>query len=187
MNDNNSPPAPQGSAPAGKEQPPTADKKPHTGGVPRKEINFTMFEALCKLSCTEAEICDVLGVHNETLNARLKEHYFDDETGEPQGFSQVYKRLSNFGMASLRREQFRSAVKKGNVLMQIWLGKQYLGQRDKFDATSAGAGIKPVQLLVNSQETINKIHSLVEKIIDSKREAGQGGAPASDAGTAAPA
>lgn len=34
------------------------------------------------------------------------------------------------GKASLRRMQFKSA-EDGNVTMQIWLGKQMLGQRDK--------------------------------------------------------
>jgi hypothetical protein len=36
---------------------------------------------------------------------------------------------------SLRRFQFDSA-KKGKVAMQIWLGKQYLGQKDKHDITT---------------------------------------------------
>ena len=34
------------------------------------------------------------------------------------------------GRAAIRRLQFQSA-QKGNVPMQIWLGKQYIGQKDK--------------------------------------------------------
>jgi hypothetical protein len=34
------------------------------------------------------------------------------------------------GKSSLRRLQWKSAL-GGNVVMQIWLGKQYLGQRDE--------------------------------------------------------
>jgi hypothetical protein len=36
------------------------------------------------------------------------------------------------GRKSLRRMQYESAT-KGNIAMQIWLGKQYLGQRDNLD------------------------------------------------------
>lgn len=38
------------------------------------------------------------------------------------------------GKASLRRMQFKTA-ESGNATMQIWLGKQYLGQKDKQDVT----------------------------------------------------
>lgn len=37
------------------------------------------------------------------------------------------------GKKSLRRAQFDNAIKQNNTVMQIWLGKQYLGQRDKSD------------------------------------------------------
>jgi hypothetical protein len=47
-------------------------------------------------------------------------------------FAEVYKKGTEGGRKSLRRMQFESAT-KGNVVMQIWLGKQYLGQRDKLD------------------------------------------------------
>lgn len=36
------------------------------------------------------------------------------------------------GLASLRRQQFKMA--ETNATMQIWLGKQYLEQRDKLDS-----------------------------------------------------
>jgi len=90
---------------------------------PSKEIDFNQFESLCKIQCTEAEICSVLDVTDKTLCKRLVEHY-------GAGFSEVYKKFAEFGKASVRRMQFRSA-ENGNVTMQIWLGKQYLGQRDK--------------------------------------------------------
>jgi hypothetical protein len=42
------------------------------------------------------------------------------------------------GKASLRRMQFKNA-QAGNVTMQIWLGKQYLGQKDKQEVENTGA------------------------------------------------
>jgi hypothetical protein len=48
------------------------------------------------------------------------------------------------GRAALRRMQFSSA-QKGNVQMQIWLGKQYLKQVDKSENTlEAGESFKDV-------------------------------------------
>jgi len=44
-------------------------------------------------------------------------------------FAEVYKRGAEGGRKSLRRMQFESA-NKGNVIMQIFLGKVYLGQCD---------------------------------------------------------
>lgn len=96
------------------------------GGRPPKEVNFKIFEGLCKIMCTEEEICSIVGVCADTLNVKLKEHY-----GE--GFSEIYKKFSAFGKASLRRVQFRLARTKPG--MAIWLGKQYLGQKDRMEVS----------------------------------------------------
>lgn len=135
------------------------------GGMPRKEIDYNIFENLCKIFCTEGEICDIFGIARSTLSDRIKEHYFDEETGEPLTFQQVYKMYSAYGFASIRRDQFRSS-RGGNVLMQIWLGKQYLGQRDKVDARVEN--VKPVQIYVDNQKTFDDIQSVVNKIMFSK-------------------
>ena len=91
---------------------------------PKKKIDFEQFEELCKIQCTEAEICNVLKVTDKTLNRILKEEYGD-------GFSETYKKFADFGKSSLRRTQFDLAKK--NAAMAIWLGKQYLGQKDYQD------------------------------------------------------
>ena len=49
-------------------------------------------------------------------------------------FADIYKRLSAPGNVSLRRKQFELAM-NGNVTMNIWLGKQKLGQSDKVETT----------------------------------------------------
>jgi hypothetical protein len=43
-------------------------------------------------------------------------------------FADTYKSKSQVGKSSLRRAQWNLAEK--NASMAIWLGKQYLGQRD---------------------------------------------------------
>lgn len=110
-------------------------------GRPKKEINKDMFEGLCKIQCTEAEICDVLGVCVDTLNGWCRENY-QDETGEPLTFSKVFAQKRGKGKASLRRAQWNLAKK--NATMAIFLGKQYLGQKD--NATPEGTGGEVVNI-----------------------------------------
>ena len=65
--------------------------------------------------------------------------------------------------SSLRRFQYTSA-KSGSVPMQIWMGKQYLGQRDKNDVTSDG---KP---LIDDQERAKAAIELLMERIGCSRE-----------------
>ena len=93
------------------------------------EKQYEVLQGLCYIQATVEEIEDVLNIDRKTLY-RLCVEYYKDEEGNPMQFSTVYKKYSANGKISLRRMQFRSA-ENGNVPMQIWLGKQYLGQRDK--------------------------------------------------------
>ena len=90
-----------------------------SAGRPKKEINYKLAEQLASIFCTEEEIALILGISVRTLQR-------DEE------FCRVFKKGKETAKMSLRRYQFDSA-KKGNVTMQIWLGKQYLGQRDNID------------------------------------------------------
>ena len=98
-------------------------------GRPRIEINKDQFERLCGLQCTLEEIASFFKCSEDTIERWCKRE-FEDEDGKPQTFADVYKKYSATGKMSLRRWQFRSA-ESGNVTMQIWLGKQYLGQKDE--------------------------------------------------------
>lgn len=93
------------------------------GHTPAKDkINQEQFENLCNLWCTLIEISEFFGVSEDTLESWCKDTY-----GET--FSDVYKRKNSKGKIALRRWQMKSA-EKGNVTMQIWLGKQHLNQRE---------------------------------------------------------
>lgn len=96
-------------------------------GRPPKEINKQVFEGLCAIQCTEVEICDVFDVCEDTLNKWCKKNY-KDENGKGMTFSETYAKKRNKGKSSLRRTQWKLAEK--NAAMAIFLGKQYLGQRD---------------------------------------------------------
>jgi len=94
-------------------------------GRPRKEVNWEEFDKLCAIQCTEEEIAAWYDMTIDTLNARCKEEY-------GQTFSEVYAQKRQEGFSSLRRYQFKRAT-GGSDTMLIWLGKQYLGQKDKHE------------------------------------------------------
>lgn len=91
-------------------------------GRPPLPFDMQQFEEMCGISCTKAEIASVLKMSEDTLEHKIKEHY-----GET--FSVAYKRFQGTGKQSLRRMQLQAA-QNGNVTMLIWLGKQWLGQKE---------------------------------------------------------
>lgn len=91
------------------------------------EIDQTEFEKLCALQCTLDEIADFFDCSEDTVERWVRRTY-KDENGRPAKFAEVFRQKRARGKISLRRYQWQSAKK--SVTMQIWLGKQYLGQRD---------------------------------------------------------
>jgi hypothetical protein len=80
----------------------------------------TLVHRLAEIQCTHAEAASVLGVHRVTFTNWLNR---TDKAREAWDEGQERGRMS------LRRKQFQMAL-AGNTVMCIWLGKQYLGQRD---------------------------------------------------------
>ena len=106
-------------------------KKPFSGerrimARPRIEINKINFEKLCGLQCTLDEIADFFDCSPDTIERWCKREY-------KRGFAEVFKQKRGKGKIALRRMQWQSA-EDGNVTMQIFLGKQFLGQSDKIEA-----------------------------------------------------
>lgn len=91
-------------------------------GRPRKEIDQKQFEQLCAMQCTESEIAAFFDCDISTLNRFCKREY-------GATFDEVSKKKREVGNISLRRMQFKHAEKSPS--MAIFLGKQYLGQRDQ--------------------------------------------------------
>lgn len=111
-------------------------KKKNNG---RPKIEFTekqwaSIEYMAIIHCTGEEMAGVMGVDYDTLCSRVKERYNVDS------FSDWYKNASAKGNMSLRRCQWKSA-ENGNVTMQIFLGKQWLGQKEQIDTNVSGNGM----------------------------------------------
>lgn len=97
-------------------------------GRPRIEIDKKIFENLCAIQCTEVEICDCFECCEDTLNSWCKRTY-------KKTFSEIYAQKRGRGRSSLRRMQWKAA-EKGNATMLVWLGKQYLDQKNKIEDTA---------------------------------------------------
>ena len=91
-------------------------------GRPKKEFDTEQFEKLCELQCTQQEIANWFKMTIETVKEKCKENY-DGKT-----FLEISNIYRDNGKSSLRRKQFILAEKFPH--MAIWLGKQYLHQKD---------------------------------------------------------
>lgn len=118
----------------------------HAGGRPKKQIDKGMFEKLCEFQCTEMEICSWFDIDDKTLTRWCNETY-------GKSFSEIFKLKRGKGQISLRRTQWQLAEK--NPSMAIFLGKQYLNQRDNPDIIVADMS-KVDELLKEVKDSANK-------------------------------
>ena len=132
-------------------------KKRRTKEKGRKPVEWSdkeykVLENLCKIQATVKEIESVLELDYKTIN-RLCEAYYEDENGNPMGFGQVQQIFSAHGKISIRRAQFQ--FMETTPSMAIFLGKQYLGQRDNpVDENSSTGDI--TFKFVRASEVVNR-------------------------------
>lgn len=104
-------------------------------GRPKAEYDIKAFQDLVGLGCTQEEIC----------------WYFRDDKGKPANidtltrwckrtfdmtFQEYFKQNGFMAMKiRLRRNQFE--LSKKSAAMAIWLGKQYLDQKDSIEVESS--------------------------------------------------
>ena len=124
------------------------------------EVDMDLLGRLASIQCTQAECAAVLGVSLDTIKNRIKK-----ATGA--GYEDFYQRHADEGKVSLRRAQFKAALGASavaatgdrpatkavapNIIMQIWLGKQVLNQKDRQETTGADGG--PVEMMVTYRMT----------------------------------
>ena len=94
-----------------------SDKKPDrpSAGRPKIKLDPLMIQNLASIFCTNREIAAMMSCSTDTLVRNYADHI---KKGREQGKS------------SLRRRQWEKAM-EGNTTMLIWLGKQYLEQKDQ--------------------------------------------------------
>ena len=84
-------------------------------GRPKIQLDYELIEKLAGIMCTQEEIAHFCNCSVDTL---LRD----------PNFATIYKRGKETGKMSLRRMQWKHAEK--SFQMAIFLGKQYLGQKD---------------------------------------------------------
>lgn len=111
---------------------PKAGRQGEGGGPPKFKIDYVQAEKLATMQCTQKEIASFLGCSTDTLQRDPK-------------FMEIYNAGVDKGRMSLRRLQWKYAG-EGNTTMLVWLGKQYLGQRDTHEITGRdGEPLVPIQ------------------------------------------
>lgn len=123
-------------------------------GRPQKEIDQSLFEKLCGLQCTLAEIAGIFDCSEDTIERWCKRTY-------DEGFAETYKKHSAAGKLSLRRAQFRLAEK--SAAMAIFLGKNYLGQSDHVVIEDRSALDKLDEILKGTQENAERMRKLQDE------------------------
>lgn len=116
---------------------------------PRKNIDQRSFENLCKIMCTLEEISGFFDCSPDTIERWCKRTYHER-------FTDTYSRFSAYGKMRLRRSQFKLAEK--NATMGIWLGKQYLDQRDRdiTDAVEKSNGVLESILALRKNDNVEQ-------------------------------
>lgn len=94
---------------------------------------------MCMIHCTGEEIAGVMQMDYDTLNKNCKEKWH-------MPISEYIKQNNTNGKMSLRRMQWKAA-EDGNTTMMIWLGKQWLGQKENVDMNVAVSESKEVETL----------------------------------------
>jgi hypothetical protein len=96
-------------------------------GRPEIKIDWAKVDQYLKAQCNGTGIAGIIGVSPDTLYRKCIE---DNKTN----FEAYSRQKKSEGQEQLRAKQFLTA-QEGNVTMQIWLGKQYLDQRDRQEWT----------------------------------------------------
>lgn len=112
--------------------------KGNKGGRPKKVIDYDAVKKLASIMATQEEIATFLELSVKTLQ-------------KDKEFMRIYKEGLDKGKMSLRRMQMKSA-EKGNVTMLIWLGKQYLGQKEQAAVENTNLNTELPTIVVDDSE-----------------------------------
>lgn len=105
-------------------------------------IDGEQVEVLAGMQCTYGEIAAVFGIEKRQFINRLND--------EPTLRERVEAGRAR-GCASIRREQFK-LLQAGNATMAVWLGKQYLGQKDQASYEHSGNIIDALKKVMRGED-----------------------------------
>ena len=114
-------------------------------GAGRKPIPIDLveLEKLCVLQCTQREMAAWFSCTERTIESYAK---------RPE-VAEVMARGRAKGQISVRRAQMK-LLEAGNATMGVWLGKQFLGQRDVTPVELSGANGTPLKISLEVLDAI---------------------------------
>lgn len=120
-------------------------------GRPEITIDWEKVNKLLQAGCKGTEVAANIGIHADTLYIQCEKKFgvnFTDYSAKQRGN----------GDSLLRTKQFSVAL-KGDKTMLVWLGKQRLAQRDKFDHdhTTGGEKIQTVNVTSIAPEQLDDL------------------------------
>lgn len=114
-------------------------------GRPRKILDEQKISQFIGKGFTVEWVADFMGVHVDTLYAN---------------YSDALRKGRVFREGCLQAKQYKSAM-TGNVTLQIWLGKQWLGQADKTEVKATIKDETPEVAHLSDAE-LEKVRSIID-------------------------
>ena len=119
-----------------------------------RPIDYAMVRKLATIGCTDREIAIVTDFCFEAICRRKK---------KDAKLAEAIEKGRAEGKTTLRRMQWQAAS-KGNPTMLIWLGKQMLEQRDKFEHTGKDGEPMKTQDVTTPEERQERINFLLKVV-----------------------
>ena len=109
------------------------DKPKKPIGRPRIELDPKQAKIFGYFRATYDTMAEQIGCHVDTIRAAMQ-----DEDSE---FSKAYKKGFSGMKMKLSEAQVKTAIEDRNPTLLVWLGKQYLGQKDVPDTCNENKDI----------------------------------------------
>lgn len=116
------------------------------------KIDWDLVDELLEAGCDGTEIAAYIGIHFNTLSLKCKKE-------KKSEFCDYKAQKRSKGNSLLKKRQFDSAI-DGSIPMQIWLGKNRLGQTDKKEVVSENKNTNTFDLSNLTDEQLEQFAKL---------------------------
>lgn len=125
---------------------------------PEKPIDWNLVDQLLQYGSPATEVASHFDMHADTLCLRVEKKF-------GMTFTAFSAERRQKGLSKLRSKQmFKALNEDGDTTMLIWLGKNYLNQRDGEDKGSNPANDKDLTTLLNSIKSQPPLIELQEEL-----------------------
>jgi hypothetical protein len=124
-------------------------------------VDWEKVDKYLQAQCDGVSVASILGISADTLYLRCVEE-------KEMTFTAYSAKKKAEGVQLLKAKQFQTAM-SGNVTMQIWLGKQYAGQREKAEVMNTG--LPNISVVVDSPETARVLKELLAEEVKDPSDA----------------